>query len=246
MCKKTKYVKNEIRIPIKDVFSYYPIIKRLIPLISFFIFIIYVYYEFNSLLSTVLAILSPFIAFLLASISNKYSDFLHEFTLKTAVIKEMKRNLDNVLMNENILKFENNENSFSTDPIVFLDKSVFDNLSLYFSSKSLNFDMEELYDYYRIVNIINEAIKDRKHYSLNDFSIRKRYNDLLLHLEHDLIKIIGIALKIIHGELIFFSKNESEEFIINTLNERNLYLEDNFLDDVNDDLYLLVDKNYSH
>lgn len=127
-----KYVKNKIRIPIKDIFLYYPIIKRLLPLISFFLLIIYTYYEFNSLLPIILAILSPFIAFLLASISNKYSDFLHEFTLKTSVIKEMKRNLDNVLMNENVLKFENNEKSFSTDPIVSLDKNVFDNLSLYF------------------------------------------------------------------------------------------------------------------
>jgi len=246
MGKKTKYVKNQIRIPIKDVFSYYPIVKRLIPLFSFFIFIIYTYYEFNRLLPTILAILSPFIAFLTASISNKYSDFLQEFTLKTAVIKEMKRNLDNVLMNENVLTFENNEKSYSTDPIILLDKTVFDNLSLYFSSKSLNFDMEELYDYHRIISVINEAIKDRKHYSINNFSTRESYNNLLLDLNDNFISIIGIALKIIHGELLIFPKSESKEFIINTLNIRNLYLEDNFLDDIDDDLYLLVDKNYSH
>lgn len=216
---------NKKIIKFLNVITYTPIIKGVIFLIIVFLIIIIIYTTLNSIFIYSLALVSPFITVALIQIIDGYKAFKYEITLKSALINEIIYNLESIKANENVLHFELTtlkENRISTDPLVTMIWDIWDIIKLHYAYEKPNFDLDTVYNYIRGLYVLNEAINERRMYTMIDFSAREEFNKIIYKTGSMTVNDIKNSLEQLNVKIFIFNDNFNSDTIASTLNQEKI------------------------
>lgn len=209
---------------IKEIFTYKPITKWILFLLTIFIIIYLINSSINNILAYSLALASPFVTVTLIQLIEGYSSLKYEKNLKFALINEIIHNLHSIKANENVINFEYNSlpKEISTDPLIKMIWDVWDSFKFHHAFKSLNFESYTIYEYIRGLYVLNEAINERKLYTVIDFSARSEYNKVISEISLKTTQDIINSLKALNVKVFIFQDPVNLDKVASTLNKEKI------------------------
>lgn len=210
---------------LKELLAYSSISTGLMVLIVIFISLYVISQVLFNIFSYSLALAAPVITVTLIHLKESYNALNYEKKLRSALIDEIISNLHSIKSNENILKNEFKDlkkGAMSTDPLVKMVWDRWEIVKFHYASKNPNFDLNIIYNYIRGLYVINEAINERRLYTIIHVSSRTEYNKLILKLNSQSIDEIKTALETLNAKMFIFKDKVTFDEVFNVLNSEKI------------------------
>ena len=234
---------------LKELITYSSISTGLMIILVIFISLYVISKVLFNIFSYSLALAAPIITVTLIHLKESYNALNYEKKLRSALIDEIISNLHSIKSNENILKNEFKDlkkGAMSTDPLVKMVWDRWEIVKFHYASKNPNFNLNVIYQYIRGLYVINEAINERRLYTIIDISSRTEYNKLILTLNSQSIDEIEIALETLNAKMFIFKDDFNLDKVCDTLNNVKIPAPIDMIDIFKkplDELIIIVNKN---